>query len=568
MIAACVSGGQVVNSAPPTPDVDEPSDPIGGREHWAFRPLIRPPQPRVERGDWVRGPIDSFVLAKLETAQLAPSGNAERHTLARRAYFQLTGLPPTTQQVADFVNDSRPDAYERMIDELLNSPRFGERWRRHWLDLARYADSNGLDENFLFREAWRYRNWVIGALNADMPYDRFVAQQIAGDLLPYDSIAERDRQRIASGFLVVGPKVLLGVDVKKQRMDVADEQIDTVGRAILGQTLGCARCHDHKFDPIPTADYYALAGIFTSTSVMQSRHMLGQQRVMERLAGLGAEGDQANAAYETYWREKPKVEAKAKRAKKAFDLLVIPNLVNQTLMPAQQRRQLDLIQSLNKRHLDRVEVDPRIEGLIASYELAFRMQSEVPQIMTLADESKSTLDMYGIGAEPTDNFGRQCLLARKFAEQGVRYIQVSTDYTWDHHTKVKEGHVAESAKVDRPISGLLEDLARRGLLDDTLVVWGAEFGRTPMVENGDGRGHHPQVFTMWMAGGGARGGLTHGTTDEYGYGPVENPVHMHDLHATLLHALGLDHEQLTYRYAGRDFRLTDVHGDVVHDILV
>ena len=247
---------------------------------------------------------------------------------------------------------------------------------------------------------------------------------------------------------------------------------------------------------------------------------------------------------------------------------VIPNLINRQLTPALQRRQLKLIQSLNKQHLSKVEVDQRIEGLIASYELAFRMQAEVPQIMSLDDESQATLDLYGVGSEPTDNFGRQCLLARKFAEQGVRYIQVSTDYTWDHHTKVQKGHIGESAKVDRPIAGLLEDLARRGLLEDTMVVWGAEFGRTPMVENGDGRGHHPQVFTMWMAGGGARGGLTYGTTDEYGYGPVENPVHMHDLHATLLHALGMDHEKLTYRHAGRDFRLTDVHGDVVHDILV
>jgi uncharacterized protein (DUF1501 family) len=187
--------------------------------------------------------------------------------------------------------------------------------------------------------------------------------------------------------------------------------------------------------------------------------------------------------------------------------------------------------------------------------------------MSLEDESKETLDLYGVGTEPTDNFGRQCLLARKFAERGVRYIQVSTNYTWDHHQKVQAGHVAEAAKIDRPVAGLLEDLARRGLLDDTLVLWGGEFGRTPMAENGDGRGHHPQAFTMWMAGGGVRGGLTHGATDDFGFNPVENPVHMHDVHATLLHILGLDHERLTYRHAGRDFRLTDVYGKVVREIL-
>ena len=233
-----------------------------------------------------------------------------------------------------------------------------------------------------------------------------------------------------------------------------------------------------------------------------------------------------------------------------------------------QRTQIKLIQSLNKRHLREAAVDRRIEGLIASYESAFRMQSTMPQIVNLNDESKETLDLYGVGSEPTDNFARQCLLARKFAENGVRYIQVSTNYTWDHHRKVQAGHIAESAKVDRSIAGLLEDLGRRGLLEDTLVLWGAEFRRTSTAENGNGRDHHPQTFTMWMAGGGVRSGLTYGSTDDFGNYPVENPVHMHDLHATLLYALGLDHKRLTYRHAGRDFRLTDVYGNIVHDILV
>ena len=246
---------------------------------------------------------------------------------------------------------------------------------------------------------------------------------------------------------------------------------------------------------------------------------------------------------------------------------VVSNLGNAQLTPSRQRDQLELIQALNRRHLEAVGHDPRIEGLIANYELAFRMQSTMPAIMDLSDESSETLDLYGVGSKPTDNFGRQCLLARKFAERGVRYIQVSTDYTWDHHKKVKEGTVEECAKVDKPIAGLLGDLARRGLLEDTLVLWGGEFGRTPMVENGDGRNHHPQAFTMWMAGGGVRGGLTYGSTDDFGYSPVEKPVHMHDLHATLLYILGIDHTRLTYRYAGRDFRLTDVHGNVAHDIL-
>jgi hypothetical protein len=297
-----------------------PSDPIAGREHWAFRPLNEQ-RPPIDTSGWSRSPIDSFILHKLAAVPLRPAPDTDRRTLLRRTYFQLVGLPPTPAQVAAFLADERPDAFERVVDRLLDSPQFGERWGRHWLDLARYADSNGLDENFLFREAWRYRNWVIAAVNADVPFDRFLTEQLAGDLLPFDSIEERDRQRIAAGFLVIGPKVLLGNDPNERRMDVADELIDTIGRTVLGQTLGCARCHNHKFDPIPTTDYYALAGIFTSTQVMQDRYMLGQQRHMERLVGLHADGDALNAAYEEYWRRHPKRKEREKQAKSALDLL-------------------------------------------------------------------------------------------------------------------------------------------------------------------------------------------------------------------------------------------------------
>ncbi|MDG1895137.1 MAG: PSD1 and planctomycete cytochrome C domain-containing protein [Fuerstiella sp.] len=303
-----------------TPNTD-PSDPIAGREHWAFQLLSQETLPAVKTIDSPKSAIDTFILLQLEKANLQPAADADRRTLVRRAYLQLTGLPPTPQQLTAFLEDDGPDAFEKLVDQLLDSPRFGERWGRHWLDLARYADSNGLDENFLFREAWRYRNWVIDAVNADVPFDRFLLEQIAGDLLPHDSIEQRDRQRIAAGFLVMGPKVLLGNDPKERRMDVADEQLDTIGRAVLGQTLGCARCHNHKFDPVPTADYYALAGIFTSTQVMQRRYMLGQQRGMERLVGLGADGDKSNDAYEKYWRERPKLTEKQKHAKSALELL-------------------------------------------------------------------------------------------------------------------------------------------------------------------------------------------------------------------------------------------------------
>ena len=308
---------------PITASTLDPSDPVAGREHWAFQPLSETLS--HWDADKSNGPststIDRYVGHYRRQANLRSVGRADRFTVARRLYLRLTGLPPTVEQLNSFVNDRRANAYERLVDELLASPRFGERWGRHWLDLARYADSNGLDENFLFREAWRYRNWVIDAVNADVPYDRFLLEQLAGDLLPYDSIAQRDRQRIAAGFLVVGPKVLLGVNPDQQRMDVADEQMDTLGRSILGQTLGCARCHDHKFDPVPTANYYALAGIFTSTEVMEQRHMLGAQRRMERLVGLGHSGAARDAAYEKYWRERPQIKQRLEKAKSAIDLI-------------------------------------------------------------------------------------------------------------------------------------------------------------------------------------------------------------------------------------------------------
>lgn len=296
------------------------SDPEAGKSHWAFQPLeIK--LPHVTATSWLRNPIDNFILSRLESDSVSPNPDAAKRDLARRLYVQLTGLLPSDQQLQTFLNSNDPRSVEKLVDELLSSPAFGERFGRHWLDLARYADSNGLDENFLFREAWRYRNWVIEAVNNDLPFDRFLLEQLAGDLLPYDDIEQRDRQRIATGFLLVGPKVLLGNPAENQRMEVADEQLDTVGKIVLGQTLGCARCHDHKFDPVPTRDYYALAGIFTSTAVMQQRYMLGEQRVMERLFGLGETGQELNHAYETYWRERPQLNERVTQAAKALELL-------------------------------------------------------------------------------------------------------------------------------------------------------------------------------------------------------------------------------------------------------
>jgi hypothetical protein len=241
----------------------------------------------------------------------------------------------------------------------------------------------------------------------------------------------------------------------------------------------------------------------------------------------------------------------------------------------QQRMQLDLISEMNRGHLtnlgDQITPDASaLEARIESFELAFRMQSDMPLAQDFSDETAETLELYGINEEVTSDFGRQCLLARRFAERGVRFVQVThsdTNVQWDQHSQLKQGHTKNALEVDKPIAGLLKDLKRRGLLEDTLVVWGGEFGRTPVAQGNDGRDHNPEGFTMWMAGAGVKGGYRHGATDEYGYYAVEKKMHVHDLHATLLHLIGLDHERLTYRHAGRDFRLTDVAGKVHKEIL-
>ena len=233
--------------------------------------------------------------------------------------------------------------------------------------------------------------------------------------------------------------------------------------------------------------------------------------------------------------------------------------------PDIQSRKLAMLREMNREHLARTG-NGEVEGMIESMEMAFRMQASAPPVITIDDESHATREMYGIGTDETDNFGRQCLLARRFAESGVRYLQVSTPNVWDQHGGLKKGHEKNALAVDKPISGLLTDLKQRGMLEDTLVVWGGEFGRTPIVQGANGRDHNPQGFCMWLAGGGVKGGVAHGETDEFGYYAVKDKVHMHDLHATILHLLGIDHLKLTYQYAGRDFRLTDVYGDVVKEI--
>jgi hypothetical protein len=234
-----------------------------------------------------------------------------------------------------------------------------------------------------------------------------------------------------------------------------------------------------------------------------------------------------------------------------------------------QRLQLDRLAAMNREHIATSGPEPSLEARINSFELAFRMQSEVPKVEDLSGETAATQRLYGLDNPINANFGRMCLMARRFAEAGVRFIQVThsdSNVQWDQHADLKAGHEKNALEVDLPIAGLLTDLKSRGMLDDTLIWWGGEFGRTPVMEGKNGRDHNPEGFTMWLAGGGVKGGLRYGTTDDYGYYAAENKVHIHDLHATILHLLGLNHERLTYRYAGRDFRLTDVEGNVVNGL--
>lgn len=238
---------------------------------------------------------------------------------------------------------------------------------------------------------------------------------------------------------------------------------------------------------------------------------------------------------------------------------------------AQQNRKLSLLKKLDRSVLGRIGQVDTLESAIANYELAYRMQRAVPDVMNISSESRATQQMYGIGDAATEMYGRECLIARRMVERGVRFVELLCQNLghdrWDQHSNLQQGHARNALAVDKPIAGLIRDLKARGMLDETLIVWGGEFGRTPMAQGSNGRDHNPFGFSMWLAGGGIRGGTVFGATDEYGYYAVENKVSLHDLHATILHLLGLDHTKLTYRFSGRDMRLTDVHGEIMHAIL-
>jgi len=300
-------------------------DLVKGREFWAFRPVANHNVPKMNpapgQGENL-GAIDRFILSRLARERIEPVGLARPETLLRRLYFDLIGLPPTPEQIDDFLTDPSPEAYERLVDRLLGSPQFGEAWGRHWLDVARFAESSGGGRSLMFKDAWRFRDYVINAFNDDKPFDQFIREQIAGDLMPAGTREQQNERFVATGFLALGPHNYELQDKELLRMEVVDEQIETVGRAFLGMTLGCARCHDHKFDPVPTDDYYALAGIFRSTQSLVPGNVSGWvarelepepalKKVIEQHAG---ETKKANAALKTAKKELRKVEETSGKA--------------------------------------------------------------------------------------------------------------------------------------------------------------------------------------------------------------------------------------------------------------
>ena len=264
-----------------------------GRKFWAFQPPKKSPAPEVKNAAWPKSDIDRFVLAKLEEKGLQPVADAQKLDLLRRVTFDLTGLPPTPDQIQAFMKDTSPEAFSRVVDNLLASERFGEYWGRHWLDVARYAESSGKDINVPYPHAWRYRDWVIGSFNEDLPYNEFIRQQIAGDLLPFKDAVDQSKKIVATGFLAIGSKPHNERNPRQFALEVADEQIDTLTQAVLGTTVACARCHDHKFDPIPQKDYYALAGIFLSSETLYGTTNAIQNNHPSDLVELGRESGMA-----------------------------------------------------------------------------------------------------------------------------------------------------------------------------------------------------------------------------------------------------------------------------------
>jgi hypothetical protein len=477
----------------------------GTSPFWAFQPLRDPGPPEVRSSAVSNAPVDRFILWAVERAGLTSAPPAAKAALIRRASFDLTGLPPTPEEVDAFLADPAPDAFAKVVDRLLASPRYGERWGRHWIDLARYADSNGMDENVGYANAFRYRDYVIRAYNDDKPYDEFLKEQIAGDLLPRTGDQTVDEERLAAtGFLVLGPKMLAEDDPMKMEMDIIDEQVDTVGRMFMGLTMGCARCHDHKFDPIPTTDYYGMAGIFKSTRTMQNHKVVAmwherpiateseksaleifKKDVATRKAEIKALTEQTNSASSKDDRTKLAEELRLKRKSLADFEKKAPPV--SAIMSVEDREPTHLRVHIRGSHLTLGQEVPRrfptvlagAKGTVVDTSRSGRL--ELGEWLTRPDHpltarvmvNRIWLGHFGEGlVRSPDNFGRlgetpdhpELLdwLACRFVESGWsikamhRLIMLTSTYQKSTHQDVK------AAEVD-PENRLLSHFARRRL---------------------------------------------------------------------------------------------------------
>jgi hypothetical protein len=514
------------------------------RNFWSFKKPVRATTPLVKNSDQVRTPIDAFALRQLEQKGWKLSPATDRKTLVRRVYLDLIGMPPTPEESQAFIADTSPRAYENLIDQLLASPHYGERWGRHWLDVAGYSDSVGNAADELRPNSWEYRDWVIRALNEDKPYDQFLTEQLAGDQLVNYEPGTRPKPEqvdalIATGFLRVPPDITDTQSIYQvdKWYDALQTTVETSMKATMGLTIGCAKCHDHKFDPILQEDYYRLTAIYQSV------------------------WDPENWLPPVYQGTLMNVENAP-----------IPNLTRANgVSESDQQDFLRNVNGLNRLHQKDFPLDPDFESRIANFELAARMQLEASQVADISKESKATRELYGIDDPLSGGYGARCLTARRLIESGVRFVSVINGQ-WDHHSNIKEKIEELTYRTDQGVAALLADLKARGLLDETLVVWAGEFGRLPTIESRQekpGRDHNPYGFNIWMAGGGVKAGAEYGETDELGWQAVEElKVSHHDVHATIMHLLGLDVNKLTYEYEGRDETLTGVQKNrVVHEIL-
>ena len=526
---------------PSTVDIEK------GRKYWAFQPVQKPATPKVRNGKWSSQPIDRFLLARMEPKRVVPVADADRATWLRRVTFDLTGLPPTPQEIDAFAKDRSRTAYAKVVDRLLASDRYGERWGRHWLDVARYAESVGRGRNYAFPYAWRYRNYVIDAFNKDKPYDRFVQEQIAGDLLPAASGQQRNEQLTATGFLALGSHDLIEINPAVFRMDVIDEQINATSRAFMALTVGCARCHDHKFDPIPTTDYYAMAGIFRSTEMLSGLQRRPRDNIsyfnINLLAKTGDDADflkdpekfkrreelLTQLAEMLQGRAKGNTQVGAKKKKGAAQLTPVAKLRQQTagilaeldrfplppglVMAVREAPEITdceinihgdaqqlgpkiprgLVQVVSKSG-EKVEIGPNESGRLELAEWLTRRDNPLTARVAV---NRIWQNMFGRGIVATvDNFGamgekpsnHQLLdyLAARFMDQGWSVKKMIREIALSRAYRLSTAYQARDSKID-PDNVLLWRMNRRRLeveaIRDSLLMISGQIDLNPPAES-------------------------------------------------------------------------------------